>query len=836
MKRSLLTLVTLGLLTLICLPLSAQVGPGTPQLHAVQVDLVGQGTVEVDQQPLYGGTTFSTPTTTVYFEDPNSQGVNLQWTATAADGWVFDHWEYGPQGNLVTSSDNPLHMVLEPGASSPTFWTVRAVFTQGYVLTINKQGEGTTNPAVGTHPYTQGEVVQICATPAAGHQFDHWEGDVANPGNACTTVTMNSSKTVTAVFAQIGAVTLTINKQGEGTTDPAVGVYAYTQGAVVPVCATAADGWVFDHWDGDVANPNAPATSITMNENKTITANFAQDTPPANGLDDDVEAGPGDWTAESLWHITERDSHSPTHSWWFGDERTGTYGSGTYSPQGLQCRERGDIRPMAATGRVQGVLTSAPISVSNWGQTATLSFWHWRHVEDYTDAPYDRTYVQVTFDGAVWQTVWSQDSRDPSQKDWETVSVAVPIQDGATQMRVRFVFDSVDGVENDYPGWFIDDIRLGPSGDTDVITVIAPLVNGTVGEIYGPVQLRAYGGVAPYTWAWRPAVPGLLLDQRTGTISGTPTTAGKFNVTITVMDSSGRSGTLVARITIEPDGGCACSLFSEDFTDAAEWTMSGLWGVESGLGCINYASMMDDYAYFGRSGACSYATGARVMGELRSPAIDIPDCVETVVIEFDQFRHVESYIDAYDKTWLEVSFDGTTWEPLWYRDSASVSPEGSHVQIGRAVPSGATQMWIRFRFDSVDRFYNDFPGWAIDSVEVLNADCVAGAPSPASLVVLPKAAPRDQISVTNAPNPITDVHTTVFTVRGVGVEAMKIQIFDLSGALMYEEEVAGNELVWHTDSSNYGEHLANGVYLYRALVKVGGSWITTSTQKLVILR
>ncbi|MCK4581463.1 MAG: T9SS type A sorting domain-containing protein, partial [Dehalococcoidia bacterium] len=285
---------------------------------------------------------------------------------------------------------------------------------------------------------------------------------------------------------------------------------------------------------------------------------------------------------------------------------------------------------------------------------------------------------------------------------------------------------------------------------------------------------------------------------------------------------------------------CPCTLLPlENFNNATGWTMMGLWHVDSGLACVTCASLFDKYAYFGKAGGCSYETGSRVLGELRSPMIEIPDCVEAIVIEFDQFRHVEYYSEAYDRTWLEVSFDGATWETLWYRDASFMSPDispESHIQKVRNVPAEASQMWIRFQFDSVDRFYNDFPGWAIDNVEVLNADCVAGAPpAPAAMVVVPKAAPRDQISVTNSPNPITDVHTTVFTVRGAGVEAMKIQIFDLSGALVYEEEVAGNELVWHTDS-NHGEYLANGVYLYRALIKVGGSWITTSTQKLVILR
>ena len=566
-------------------------------------------------------------------------------------------------------------------------------------------------------------------------------------------------------------------------------------------------------------------------------ANFTQDVqppPPADVIDDDVEAGQGNWTAESLWDITERKSHSPTHSWWFGNERTGTYGGGTHSPQSLLTRRRGNVQPKGAGSRVQGALASGAISVRGWGQIAALSFHHWRHVEYYPDAAFDRTYVQVTFDGALWRTVWSQDSQDPSQKEWEQVSIAVPIQAGATLMRVRFVFDTIDGLHNDYPGWFIDDIRLGPPGEPGVITVIAPLISGMVGQLYGPMQLVASGGVPPYTWTWRPAVPGLDLAPRSGTISGTPTTEGEFSVTITVRDSAGESGTLTATIIIGPSIVYDCLLFTEDFTDVAEWTMSSLWHIASDLDCIACASMIGDFAYFGRE--CSFATGVRVAGALRSPAIDIPDGVDAVVIRFDQFRHVEDDMGSFDQTWMEISFDERTWETLWHRDSASFSPQGSHEQVGRAVPAGVDRMWIRFRFDSVDRFYNDFPGWTIDNIKVLNAACVPGfQPSAAPMIALPQAVPRGQISVINSPNPITDVNTTVFTVRGVRAEALKIQIFDLSGALVFEREVVGNELTWHTDN-NYGEYLANGVYLYRALVRVGREWIVTGVRKLVILR
>jgi hypothetical protein len=92
---------------------------------------------------------------------------------------------------------------------------------------------------------------------------------------------------------------------------------------------------------------------------------------------------------------------------------------------------------------------------------------------------------------------------------------------------------------------------------------------------------------------------------------------------------------------------------------------------------------------------------------------------------------------------------------------------------------------------------------------------------------------------TNIPNPITDVHTTMFMVKGpmaALVEAIKVQIFDLSGRLVYESgEIPETSLDWHTENQ-VGETLANGVYLYRMYAKIGGEWIESKTKKLAILR
>src|SRR5207247_2417800 len=56
----------------------------------------------------------------------------------------------------------------------------------------------------------------------------------------------------------------------------------YTNGATVRLTATANAGFVFTGWSGDVSGTNNPI-AVTMNANKTITANF-QSVPAAKPL------------------------------------------------------------------------------------------------------------------------------------------------------------------------------------------------------------------------------------------------------------------------------------------------------------------------------------------------------------------------------------------------------------------------------------------------------------------------------------------------------------------------------------------------------------------------
>jgi hypothetical protein len=77
------------------------------------------------------------------------------------------------------------------------------------------------------------------------------------------------------------------------------------------------------------------------------------------------------------------------------------------------------------------------------------------------------------------------------------------------------------------------------------------LPNGVIGTAYNQT-ITATGGVAPYTFAVTVgALPtGLILDPTSGVISGTPTTAGQFDFTITATDANGCPGLRAYSIVI----------------------------------------------------------------------------------------------------------------------------------------------------------------------------------------------------------------------------------------------------------------------------------------------
>lgn len=99
----------------------------------------------------------------------------------------------------------------------------------------------------------------------------------------------------------------------------------------------------------------------------------------------------------------------------------------------------------------------------------------------------------------------------------------------------------------------------------DTPSLISP--SGTVGQIYGPVQLAASGGVPPYTWSITgtgtpdQAAPGLTLSSA-GVISGTPSTAvgSPFTRTYRVQDSNGTA--VIKSLTLNVSAGLTIDTLS----------------------------------------------------------------------------------------------------------------------------------------------------------------------------------------------------------------------------------------------------------------------------------
>lgn len=215
----------------------------------------------------------TTPIPGVY---PYSSDQAVTITATPAQGWKFDHFVV--DGSNVTT--NPLNLQMNGNH------TVQAVFVAIAVRTVTIQtptGQGSTNPAPGTYTVLDGEVIQVQAIPAAGWQFDRWNG-VAGSGNPLS-ITVTSNISIQAVFTQIPIpkAILTISVTGQALS-PAAGSAEYNIGSTAHVIATPADGWAFDHFLLDGVTSISQATiDILMNTDHLLSAVFTA-IPPSDQL------------------------------------------------------------------------------------------------------------------------------------------------------------------------------------------------------------------------------------------------------------------------------------------------------------------------------------------------------------------------------------------------------------------------------------------------------------------------------------------------------------------------------------------------------------------------
>ncbi len=151
-------------------------------------------------------------------------------------------------------------------------------------------------PGEGTFTYDQGEEVDLTALPWSSiqgsdsdekvYEFKEWTGDnetIEDPSAKETYITMEDDHIIKAEFTpqfDIVSYNLTINIDGEGTTDPEEGehtIYFIEEGEnEITVEVEPSDGWSFEEWTGDY-NSTEESITITMDSDIEITAHVEEE-------------------------------------------------------------------------------------------------------------------------------------------------------------------------------------------------------------------------------------------------------------------------------------------------------------------------------------------------------------------------------------------------------------------------------------------------------------------------------------------------------------------------------------------------------------------------------
>jgi hypothetical protein len=111
-------------------------------------------------------------------------------------------------------------------------------------------------------------------------------------------------------------------------------------------------------------------------------------------------------------------------------------------------------------GANSGYLITPESSPSCSGiNTATISFWSWEETECTTSScSKDIRKVEVSINNGAWIEKWR--SNNSVRNSWYQVVIPLTgINQGST-IKLRFSFDTIDGENNHYRGWYIDDIMI----------------------------------------------------------------------------------------------------------------------------------------------------------------------------------------------------------------------------------------------------------------------------------------------------------------------------------------------------------------------------------------
>ena len=243
-------------------------------------------------------------------------------------------------------------------------------------------------------------------------------------------------------------------------------------------------------------------TGIKVLENKAVQVNFKLSVAPATSViwEDDFETNKG-WVATGFWHRFMNNSniknkaympykfvklapgdnsngavpsaYSGSYAFWYGQDTSGNFLGQFSATQDTMSGGNG-------FSSNQGTITSPNITVTSSTGKASLSFWTWWEIESVNPNAYGFDIMEVeVFDVTDTNNITVLGKLNPYSDPILENRASLPYTSGGFNkvpvwylqefdlsdfigktIRIRFSFDTRDGLYNGFRGWFVDAVKV----------------------------------------------------------------------------------------------------------------------------------------------------------------------------------------------------------------------------------------------------------------------------------------------------------------------------------------------------------------------------------------
>ncbi len=264
--------------------------------------------------------------------------------------------------------------------------------------------------------------------------------------------------------------------------------------------------------------------------------------------------------------------------------------------------------------------------------------------------------IQTSNDGTTWTSIYSTTTGTGGVQTLNVTGSGRYIRMNGTARATQY----------GYSLWEFG-VYAGGGGTANTVTVTNPGNQSTTAGTAASLQIHASdsasGQTLTYTATGLPA--GLSINGGSGLISGTPTTAGTSNVTVTVKDGTGATGTTSFTWTVTAAGGCGTTNVALNKTATA--------------------SSQENIAFPPSAAVDGNTTGTRWSSAFSDPQWLQVDLGSTQAICKVVLYWEAAYATAFQ---IQTSNDGTTWTSIYSTTTATggtqtlnVSGSGRYIRM-----------------------------------------------------------------------------------------------------------------------------------------------------------